>query len=72
MSFVQIQPREVVSERHIVDATLLEETPGEPMECGMVRAREYVVTGEKRPRFGDVFGDELVVGVESSVAVAAD
>jgi hypothetical protein len=64
---VEVQAREVVAERRVVHAPLLEDLAGESVERDVVLAGQHVGAVEERPRLRDDFGDELVVLVEGRV-----
>lgn len=72
MAGVQVEPRQVVVERHVVDGPRLEQRPGQPVEGDVVVAGEYVVVLEESARCRQVPGDELVVAVEARPVAPAE
>lgn len=72
MVLVEVQPREVVSEGHVVDTPLFEQQPCKPMEGRMLPAGQYCVVGQEPTGFRNSIGNELVVRVEARSIVATN
>jgi hypothetical protein len=72
MTCIEVQPRQVVVEGHVVDLSLLEAVLRHPVERHVFVAGQHVVTLEERSRPRQVVGDELVVTVEEVPRVAPE